>query len=216
MFSNQSVSVQPSAPPIDTGGVPDSKTVSEVLRKSAQVFGTVAPAFSKAAVLYQIIDLLETLAYTPYCLPFQEPSFCQPGEKFLLSSACASAPSGFSQPLSANWWSTPFWARKATSGGAPPSIFVPRKVDWLSPVGTKVLLAPVRLSNSSSTFWKFACSGPVHTAATSIFCPCRSGSCSPEVELADVEELASALSSLLPQAVAVKVSADAASAASAM
>ena len=39
MFSNQSVRVQPSAPPIDTAGVPDSKTVSAVFRKSAHVFG---------------------------------------------------------------------------------------------------------------------------------------------------------------------------------
>src|SRR6266702_6073580 len=114
MFSNQSVSVQPSAPPTDTGAVPDSKTVSAVFRNASQDVGALTPAFWNAAELYQISDLLATLAYMPYCLPCHAPSFCHPGEKLAVSWACASGPSGLSQPLSANWCSTPFWARKAT------------------------------------------------------------------------------------------------------
>ena len=61
MFSNQSVSVQPSAPPTDTGATPESESVSAVLRKSFQVFGSLAPAFLNDLVLYQTSDLLAAL-----------------------------------------------------------------------------------------------------------------------------------------------------------
>lgn len=40
MFSNQSVRVQPSAPPTETGVTPEAETVSAVARKSFQVLGT--------------------------------------------------------------------------------------------------------------------------------------------------------------------------------
>lgn len=61
MFSNQSVRVQPSAPPTDTGVTPEAEIVSAVVRNSFQVFGSAAPAFSKTAVLYQTRDLLAAL-----------------------------------------------------------------------------------------------------------------------------------------------------------
>jgi len=70
--------------------VPDSKTVSAVLRKSAQVFGTVAPAFSKAVVLYQIIDLWRPLAVDTVLRAVRRAEFLPAGEKFLLSELCAS------------------------------------------------------------------------------------------------------------------------------
>ncbi|CAM5411571.1 hypothetical protein STANM309S_01238 [Streptomyces tanashiensis] len=53
--------VQPSAPPTDTGVTPEAEIVSAVPRKSFQVFGSEAPAFSKAAVLYQTRDLFAAL-----------------------------------------------------------------------------------------------------------------------------------------------------------
>ena len=61
MFSNQSVSVQPSAPPTETGVTPEAEIVSAVERNSFQVFGSLVPAFSKAVLLYQIRDLLAAL-----------------------------------------------------------------------------------------------------------------------------------------------------------
>ena len=61
MFSNQSVSVQPSAPPMEKAATPESETVWAVLSKSFQVFGTLTPAFSKAVLLYQTSDLLAAL-----------------------------------------------------------------------------------------------------------------------------------------------------------
>lgn len=61
MFSNQSVRVQPSAPPTENGVTPESYTVCAVVSSSSQVFGSVAPAFSKTLALYQIRDLLAAL-----------------------------------------------------------------------------------------------------------------------------------------------------------
>src|SRR3954470_20364278 len=99
---------------METAGEPAPDTVWAELRKSFQVLGAaVTPAASKAAVLYQTSDLLAAFTYTPYCLPLYAPSSCQPVEKFFADCAFASAPSGLSQPLSANWWSTPTCGRNA-------------------------------------------------------------------------------------------------------
>lgn len=56
---------------------PEADTVSAVARKSFQVFGSDAPAFSKALALYQTRDLLAALKYTPYWVPSTAPRSCQ-------------------------------------------------------------------------------------------------------------------------------------------
>ena len=74
MFSNRSVSVQPSAPPIEYGGVPDAFSVFAALSRSAHVFGGLTPAFLNALTLYQTVDLLAPLKKRPYSLPLTVPS----------------------------------------------------------------------------------------------------------------------------------------------
>ena len=61
MFSNRSVSVQPSEPPIEYAGVPDALIVFASFRSCGHVFGGVTPAVLKAGTLYQTIDLLAAL-----------------------------------------------------------------------------------------------------------------------------------------------------------
>jgi hypothetical protein len=61
MFSNRSVSVQPSAPPIEYAGVPDAFSVFAAERSCAHVFGGLTPAVLKAGTLYQTTDLLAAL-----------------------------------------------------------------------------------------------------------------------------------------------------------
>ena len=56
MFSNRSVSVHPSAPPIEYAGTPDDWSVSALERKSSQVSGGSTPASSKAWTMYQTVD----------------------------------------------------------------------------------------------------------------------------------------------------------------
>jgi hypothetical protein len=71
MFSNQSVRVQPSPPPTDTGTLtPESASVCASLRNSGQVLGGVLmPALENAFVLYQTVDLLDASTGTPYTCP---------------------------------------------------------------------------------------------------------------------------------------------------
>src|ERR1044072_278289 len=162
---------------METAGEPASDSVGAVCTNSSQVLGGwVIPAASNDLVLYQTSDLFAAFTYAPYCLPLYAPRSTQPLEKFFFSCSWTALSSGLTQPFSANWCSTPTWGRNATSGGLPPSIFVPRNVEGLLPVGTKVTEAPVRFSNSSSTFWKLSSSGPVKTAATSSFWPSSLGS----------------------------------------
>ena len=66
MFSCRSVSVQPSAPPIENAGVPDACSVLASFIRSVHVFGGVTPAFLNAATLYQMVDLLAPLKTMPY------------------------------------------------------------------------------------------------------------------------------------------------------
>jgi len=61
MFSKRSVSVHPSAPPIEYAGTPDAFSVSAFLRKSSHVSGGSTPASSKTGTLYQTVDLLAPL-----------------------------------------------------------------------------------------------------------------------------------------------------------
>jgi hypothetical protein len=65
MFSNRSVRVHPSAPPIENGGVPDALIVEATLRNCGHVDGALTPAVLKAWALYQTVDLLPALKTIP-------------------------------------------------------------------------------------------------------------------------------------------------------
>ena len=65
MFSNRSVSVQPSAPPIENAGVPDDRRVLAASRSAGHVAGGLMPAVLKAAVAYQTVDLFAPLKKRP-------------------------------------------------------------------------------------------------------------------------------------------------------
>src|SRR5258707_13939746 len=82
MFSNRSVSVQPSAPPIEYAGVPDASSVFAVERSCAHVLGGVAPAALNAGTLYQKSDLLDALKTSAYSLLLNVPIDSQDGAKF--------------------------------------------------------------------------------------------------------------------------------------
>ena len=66
MFSNRSVSVQPSAPPIEYAGVPEAFSVFAAARNCGHVDGGLTPALLNAATLYQTVDLLAPLIRRPY------------------------------------------------------------------------------------------------------------------------------------------------------
>ena len=65
MFSNRSVSVQPSAPPIEYAGTPEALIVFAASSSSSHVAGGSTPASSNAATLYQTVDLLAALKRRP-------------------------------------------------------------------------------------------------------------------------------------------------------
>ena len=65
MFSNRSVSVQPSAPPIEKAGVPDARSVLAARRNAGHVAGGLTPAARNAAVEYQTVDLFAPLKKRP-------------------------------------------------------------------------------------------------------------------------------------------------------
>ncbi len=65
MFSNRSVSVHPSAPPIEYAGSPDAFTVFAACRNCGHVFGVFTPASRKALTPYQTVDLFVPLMYRP-------------------------------------------------------------------------------------------------------------------------------------------------------
>jgi hypothetical protein len=65
MFSNRSVSVQPSAPPIEYGGTPDALIVPAFFVNCVHVVGAVTPAALNAGTLYQTVDLLLALKTSP-------------------------------------------------------------------------------------------------------------------------------------------------------
>src|ERR1700724_2372422 len=81
MFSNRSVSVHPSEPPIEYAGVPDALSVFASERSCANVFGALMPAFLNAGTLYQRRDLLDALKTSAYGFPLNVPSARQGGEK---------------------------------------------------------------------------------------------------------------------------------------
>ena len=61
MFSNRSVSVQPSAPPIEYASTPEAFSVLASVRKSSHDAGASTPAFLNAETLNQTVDLLAPL-----------------------------------------------------------------------------------------------------------------------------------------------------------
>ena len=79
MFSNKSVSGQPTSPPTENGGTPESESVCAVDRSSSQWSGGSTPASSKTCVLYQTVDLFAALNQTPYSLPSTVPTSRAPG-----------------------------------------------------------------------------------------------------------------------------------------
>src|SRR5689334_2134064 len=106
MFSNRSVSVQPSAPPIEYAGAPDALIVCASLRSWANVFGGVTPAVLKAGTLYQTSDLLAALKTSAYSFPLKVPSVFQAGAKFFVITDDAYV-IGFSFPWRANCSTVP-------------------------------------------------------------------------------------------------------------
>src|SRR5579862_6244483 len=82
MFSNRSVSVQPSAPPIEYAGVPDALIVFAIASSCDHVFGGLTPAVLKAGTLYQTSDLLAALNGSAYSLPLNVPRLAHAGAKF--------------------------------------------------------------------------------------------------------------------------------------
>src|SRR5204863_9186130 len=116
MFSNRSVSVHPSEPPIEYAGVPDAWSVFAVFVRSAQVFGAETPAVLNAGTLYQSSDLLDALKTRAYSFPFTVPSCCQAGAKFAAIVPFAYV-IGFRWPCSANCLTRPGCAMSAMSGG---------------------------------------------------------------------------------------------------
>ena len=65
MFSNRSVSVQPSAPPTEKGVVPDDLIVPASLIRSSQLFGGSTPASFSDLTFYQTVDLFAPLKMSP-------------------------------------------------------------------------------------------------------------------------------------------------------
>src|SRR5579862_2217403 len=134
MFSNMSVSVHPSAPPIEYAGVPDALIVCASFSSWANVFGGVTPAALKAGTLYQTTDLLAALKTSAYSLPLYVPSCCHAGAKFFAIVDFAYV-IGFSFPSFTNCAIVPGCAMSAMSGGWPPATAVERTVGRLLPTG---------------------------------------------------------------------------------
>src|SRR5918996_1508781 len=176
MFSNQSVSVHPAAPPIETQGTPKALTVAAVSSISSQLSGGCTPAWSKTLTLYHQVDLLETLKKSAYGVPSTEPMSFHAAAKLSSSTWTTSSLRGWMLPSSASCVMRAGWAIKATSGGLPPSIWVPRKAAISSPADRKEASMPVSSVNASSTARKFFCSVPVWTEDTSIGAPPSSAS----------------------------------------
>src|SRR5689334_11832539 len=127
MFSKRSVSVHPSAPPIEYAGVPDDFSVFASDVSCAHVFGALTPAALNAGTLYQTNDLLAALKTSAYSLPSNVPSCCHADAKFLPIVPFAYV-IGLSLPWSASCLTKPGCAMSAMSGGWPPATAVERTV----------------------------------------------------------------------------------------
>src|SRR5437660_4858485 len=134
MFSNRSVSVQPSDPPIEYAGVPEALIVFAIASSCDHVFGGFTPAVLNAGTLYQTSDLLAALNGSAYSFPLNVASFAHVGAKFELIADFAYV-IGFSLPWFTNCWIVPGCATSAMSGGCPPATAVANTVGRLLPTG---------------------------------------------------------------------------------
>src|SRR5437879_2020414 len=134
MFSNRSVRVQPSAPPIEYAGVPDDLITFAAARSCAHVFGGFTPAVLNAGTLYQTRDLLAALKTSAYSLPLKVPSCRHAGAKLAEMTEFAYV-IGFSFPCVASCLTVPGCAMSAMSGGCPPATAVASTVGRSLPTG---------------------------------------------------------------------------------
>src|SRR5215212_11007730 len=102
MFSKRSVSVQPSAPPIEYAFAPEARSVFAAVRNCGNVAQPLTPAFLNALTLIQIVDLLAPLKKRPYSFPLNEPRSSHTGLKFAATTLFAKV-IGFAAPRFANW-----------------------------------------------------------------------------------------------------------------
>src|SRR5512133_1569266 len=107
MFSKMAVIGQPTSTPTEYGVIPAALSVSRSLVRSGQVLAGSTPASLKSATLYQMVDLLEPLNITAYCLPLTSPAFAT-------SSPNASTILLFRLSIGLT---APFLAKSATSPG---------------------------------------------------------------------------------------------------
>src|SRR6187551_94854 len=127
MFSNRSVSVQPSPPPMEYALVPDAFSVFAALSSAENVFGVFTPAFLKSFTLYQMVDLLAPLRKRPYSFPFTVPSESQPGDQSRLIVFFMNA-IGLRVFFLTSSRMNPGCGISAMSGGLPPATCVERIV----------------------------------------------------------------------------------------
>src|SRR5215471_1930647 len=134
MFSNRSVRVHPSAPPIEYAGVPDALIVLASASSWLNVIAGWTPACLKTGTLYQTTDLLAALKGRAYSVPSNVPSVIQPGPKFDAITDFAYV-IGFNFFWFTNCWIVPGCAMSAMSGGWPPATAVASTVGRLFPTG---------------------------------------------------------------------------------
>src|SRR5215210_3515017 len=132
MFSNRSVSVQPSPPPIEYAFVPDAFSVFAAFSSALNVFGVLTPAFLKSLTLYQTVDLLAPFTKSPYSLPLTLPSESHPDDQSRLIAGFRNV-IGFSAFFLISSRMNPGCGISATSGGFPPATAVDRTVVRLRP-----------------------------------------------------------------------------------
>src|SRR5438477_5913546 len=163
MFSIRSVSVQPSAPPIEYAGVPDAFSVDASFKSCGHVFGALTPAPLNAGTLYQIVDLFAPLKTIPYRWPLIVPRSIQLCAKFFFIVGLRKS-IGFSAPRLWKSFTSPGWATDARSGGFPPWTAVERIVGVLSPPEVYLTLTSgFAFVKPSMTAWKRFSSGPLQT-----------------------------------------------------
>ena len=82
MFSKRSVIGQPTSTPTEYGVMPAALSVSAASFSPSQSSGGSTPASSKAATLYQMVDLLAALNRIPYWVPSTAPTSATDSPKF--------------------------------------------------------------------------------------------------------------------------------------
>ena len=169
MFSNRSVSVQPSAPPIEYAGVPDSLSVFASVRNCAHVDGALTPASVNDLTLYQTVDLLARLDDQAVEVAVDLAELLDV-RRVVGEHRRAREVHRLQRPFF--WKSTtrPGCETDARSGGLPPCTAVESTVGVLSPVERYVTLTFGYFSlNPSRTAWKCCCSAPVQTPTILMF-----------------------------------------------